>query len=395
MKRVAVIVGTRPDVIKLGPVVDALRAADGLEPFVIASGQHRELADLAAESVGLVPDVSLDVMQADQSLASLGGRLLIEIDRAMEQAGASFVVVQGDTATTLNGTLAAFYRRLPIGHVEAGLRTGDLSAPFPEEANRRLVTPLASLHFAPTALARDNLLAEGVDQRRVIVTGNTIVDALQAEARRQQVPEVARELAERLGRQLGADWQARPSVLLTVHRRESIGPALEGIIDAIAALSERFGDHLFCLPVHPNPRVRAAIVGRLGNRGNVRLLEPLPYRDLVYLLRHCRLVLTDSGGIQEEAPVFGKPVVVMRATTERPEGIQAGVALLAGVERDSIVSAAAQLLTDQRSYAAMAQAVSPYGDGRAAGRIVATIKRYLAGEDATGKARAASSRCIS
>ena len=383
MTRVAVIVGTRPDVIKLAPVVHALRATADLEPYVIASGQHRELADLALASIGLDPDVRLEVMQADQSLATVGSRLLAGLDGALEAASPAFVVVQGDTATTLNGALAAFYRRLPVGHVEAGLRTGNLQAPFPEEANRRLVTPLASLHFAPTTLARDNLLAEGVEPERVFVTGNTIVDALHAEAARQDRPDVAASLAERVAGRLGETWRDRPSVLVTVHRRESIGPGLLGIIEALASLSERFSDHLFCLPVHLNPSVRAAVLGRLGGLANVRLLEPLAYDELVYLLRHCRLVLTDSGGIQEEAPVFGKPVVVMRATTERPEGVEAGVAVLAGVERERIVTAAAQLLGDERAYGRLAQAVSPYGDGRAAGRIAQAIARYLAPETGT------------
>lgn len=379
MGRVAVVVGTRPDVIKLAPVVDALREGGDLEPFVIASGQHRELLELAASSVRLQIDWQLSAMKAGQSLASLTSRLLTELDDALESAAPDFVVVQGDTATMLGAALAAFYRRLPIGHVEAGLRTGDVGAPFPEEANRRLVTPLVTLHFAPTETARTRLLGEGVSAGSVLLTGNTIVDALQAEQRRQADPTVAAMIDERLAAQLGQGWADRQTVLVTVHRRESIGPALEGVLDAVSALAGRFADHQFCLPVHLNPAVQRVVRERLAGRPNISLTEPLSYAELIRLLSRCRLVMTDSGGIQEEAPVFGKPVVVMRETTERPEGVDARVAVLAGLDPGSIRAVVERLLTDDGAYRSMAQAASPYGDGQASARIVAAIRRFLAG----------------
>jgi UDP-N-acetylglucosamine 2-epimerase (non-hydrolysing) len=377
VKRVAVVWGTRPDVIKLAPVVLALRSSSILEPVVISSGQHRELHDQASLSFGITPDVSLELMEHDQSLAALTGRLLPALEGAIVDSGADFVVVQGDTATMLAAALAAFYGQRPIGHVEAGLRTGDLRAPFPEEANRRLVTPLVDLNFAPTQAARDNLLAEGVPPEKVILTGNTVVDALHQTAARQQSPAELERLLAAMSTRLGEGWAAQQIVLVTVHRRESIGGALAGILDAVAELAGHFADHLFCLPVHLNPNVEQAVGERLGGIGNVRLMEPLGHDEFVFLLRHCRLVMTDSGGVQEEAPVFGKPVVVMRETTERPEGIAAGVAVLAGVDGPAIAAATARLLSDEASYRRMAQAASPYGDGRAAERIVSSIERFL------------------
>jgi UDP-N-acetylglucosamine 2-epimerase (non-hydrolysing) len=285
------------------------------------------------------------------------------------------VLVQGDTTSVLAGALASFYRRVPVGHVEAGLRTGDLSAPFPEEANRRLTTPLVDLHFAPTTTSRDNLLREHVDAARVHVTGNTVIDALQMEVSAQQVEPLASAMATRVDVLLEGD--DRPLVLITGHRRENFGGPFENICQAIRLLAQRFADHQFVYPVHLNPQVRKVVFERLGHLSNVRLIEPLGYRDFVALMNRCRLVLTDSGGVQEEAPGLGKPVLVMRDTTERPEGVTAGTVKLVGSDSTHIAEAVTTLLTDREAYERMARAVNPYGDGHAAARIVQVVESFF------------------
>jgi UDP-N-acetylglucosamine 2-epimerase (non-hydrolysing) len=378
MRRIAVLVGTRPEVIKMAPVAAALRASGDLEPIVLSTGQHREMLRQAAGAVEMGIDVDLDVMQPGQTLAGLTSRLITAIDGALERLKPDMALVQGDTTTVLAGSLASFYRGVPVGHVEAGLRTGDLSAPFPEEANRRLASVLAGLHFPPTERARENLVREGVDPRAIEVTGNTVIDALFMEVARQDAGTGARyesALAERLGR----GWAERPMVLITGHRRESFGSGFEEICAAIKELSERFGGHTFVYPVHLNPNVREVVNARLGGVANVKLIEPVGYGEFVMLLRRCVLALTDSGGVQEEAPAFGKPALVMRDTTERPEGIEAGTAALVGADRGRIVGAVTRLLTDRGEYDRMARAKNPYGDGAAAGRIVSRVRRWFDG----------------
>jgi UDP-N-acetylglucosamine 2-epimerase (non-hydrolysing) len=377
-KTVAVFMGTRPEAIKLAPVVAALRHGGDLDCRVVATGQHRELFRQAADELEIPVDADLAVMQPRQTLAGLTARLMEAIDAWLAEARPDFALVQGDTTTVLVAALACFYRRIGVGHVEAGLRTGDLAAPFPEEANRRLAAPLVSLHFAPTAAARAALLAEGVPDTRIEVTGNTIVDALQQERARQERPEVRTRIHASLSALVGPDWAEVPFVLVTGHRRENFGEGLRQICEAIGTLARRYPGHRFVYPVHLNPEVKEHVERLLGGVPNVELLAPVGYPAFIALLARCRLVLTDSGGVQEEAPSLGKPVLVMRDATERPEGVAAGVAVLTGPHAEAIVAQAARLLDDPAAHRAMATVANPYGDGHAAERIAARVRRHLA-----------------
>lgn len=371
--------GTRPEAIKLAPVVAALRATDDFSCTVVATGQHQEMFRQVTEQFGIVVDAQLDVMRPNQTLAGLTARLMTSIDEWLATANPDLALVQGDTTTVLVSALACFYRRIPIGHVEAGLRTGNIWSPFPEEVNRRLATPLVSLHFAPTDSSRDALLREHVPADRITVTGNTVIDALFMEIAAQQSDRSLQESIDRdLRDLLGASWSTQPFVLITGHRRENFGSGFDEICAAIAGLAERFPSHRFIYPVHLNPNVQQHVNRLLGNRSNVLLVPPQGYRHFVALMSRCQLVLTDSGGVQEEAPSLGKPVLVMRDTTERPEGVAAGTALLTGPRADAIVEQASWLLTDEGAYRAMAAARNPYGDGRAAHYIVDAITKYCA-----------------
>jgi UDP-N-acetylglucosamine 2-epimerase (non-hydrolysing) len=377
-KTVLVFMGTRPEAIKLAPVVSALEASPDLACTVVATGQHREMFRQVVDVFGLRVDADLDVMRPSQTLAGLTARLMDGIDAWLERARPDLALVQGDTTTVLVAALACFYRRIPIGHVEAGLRTGNIWSPFPEEVNRRLATPLVSLHFAPTESARRALLREGVPESSIAVTGNTVIDALQMEVARQERDGALRErIHAELAALLGDDWARSPFVLVTGHRRENFGEGIEQICEAIATLSRRFPEHRFVYPVHLNPNVHVHVNRLLGGLRNAQLIPPQGYRNFVALLSRCRLVLTDSGGVQEEAPSLGKPVLVMRDTTERPEGVEAGTALLTGARAPAIIEHAARLLTDEAAYRKMATARNPYGDGHAAERIVQRIRTHL------------------
>jgi UDP-N-acetylglucosamine 2-epimerase (non-hydrolysing) len=377
VRRIAIFIGTRPEAIKMAPVVAALERDNRFEPLVVNTGQHRELIEQVIQLFGIRVDRDLAVMAPNQTLAPLMARLLERIDGAMIELRPDMALAQGDTSTVLAAALAAFYRHVPLGHVEAGLRTGNLRSPFPEEANRVLTTPLAALHFAPTSAAADNLRRERVSEERIVVTGNTVIDALFMERERQRDAAVRSDLARRLRERIGRDYGERPFVLVTGHRRENFGGGFEQICDALAALAQRFVDHLFIYPVHLNPNVDLVVRRRLSRTPNIRLIEPQPYAEFVALLAACRLALSDSGGVQEEAPSLGKPVLVMRDTTERPEGISAGTARLVGADAAAIIRETARLLEDESAYRAMAEAINPYGDGRAAERIVAAIGRYF------------------
>ena len=378
-RRVLVFMGTRPEAIKLAPVVAALRDAADFTCTVVATGQHQEMLRQVTDQFGIEIAADLDVMRPDQTLAGLTARLMTAIDDWLGQARPDMALVQGDTTTVLVAALACFYRRIPIGHVEAGLRTGDIQSPFPEEANRRLATPLVTLHFAPTATAGEALRREGVAAESISVTGNTVIDALHMETAQQRQPAVRAAIDHELGAVLGADWAVVPSVLITGHRRENFGSGFDEICAGITRLATAFPDHRFIYPVHLNPNVKAPVNRLLGSLPNVRLIAPQNYRQFVALLAHCRLVLTDSGGVQEEAPSLGKPILVMRDTTERPEGVSAGTARLVGANADAIVEHATRLLRDPQAYAQMAGAANPYGDGLASGRIVERLRRYFAG----------------
>jgi len=368
-KRVLVVFGTRPEAIKMAPVVAALRATPGIETRVCVTAQHRQMLDQVLGLFGIVPDDDLDVMAPGQRLPDLFARLLAGTSEVIERRRPDLVLVHGDTSTTLAAALAAFYARVPVGHVEAGLRTGDLSAPWPEEGNRRLTAPLSHLHFAPTARARDNLLAENIPAADIHVTGNTVIDALLSVVRRIDAdPGLGASLAARF------PWRdaGKRLVLVTGHRRENFGDGFEQMCLAIRDLARR-GDTQVVYPVHLNPQVQAPVKRILGDVGGVVLLEPQDYLPFVYLMSVADLILTDSGGIQEEAPSLGKPVLVMRDTTERPEAVDAGTVRLVGTDRARIVAEATRLLDDDEARVAMARAHNPYGDGLAAARVAAII----------------------
>ncbi|MFN8545782.1 MAG: UDP-N-acetylglucosamine 2-epimerase (non-hydrolyzing) [Candidatus Binatia bacterium] len=360
--------GTRPEAIKMVPVVRALARTPGLRPIVCVTDQHREMLDQVLDFFGVRPDHRLGVMQAAQSPTQVAARVLERLPAVLETIAPAAVLVQGDTTTTFAAAVAAFYARIPVGHVEAGLRTWRLDAPFPEEANRQLATVVARWHFAPTTWARDNLLREGVPAAAVDVTGNTVIDALRW----------ASELVAARGRRvLPRLDETRRLVLVTAHRRENFGGPFRELCEALRELAERNADVELVYPVHLNPEVQAPVRAILADHPRVHLLPPVDYPDLVDLLGRATIVITDSGGIQEEAPTFGKPVLVMRETTERPEGVEAGTARLVGTSRARIVAEAERLLRDPAAYAAMAEAHNPYGDGRAAERIADILAAAL------------------
>lgn len=370
MLRVLSIVGTRPEAVKMAPVIQALAAHPGITALVCATAQHRAMLDQVLTLFGIQPDVDLDLMQPNQTLPELTAAALRGVSSTLESLRPDVVLAQGDTTTVLVSALASFYAQIPMGHVEAGLRTRDRYSPFPEEMNRRLVGSLATQHFAPTQTAVDALLAEGVAASDIFLTGNTVVDALRTMVQQPYTPPDAL-------RRLQVDAAHKRIILVTAHRRENFGAPFESLCDGLLRLVQRNPEIELIYPVHLNPNVRDPVFRILGGQPRIHLLEPVAYQELVYLLQHCTLVLTDSGGIQEEAPVLGKPVLVMRRETERPEGIAAGTARLVGTDSEAIVREAERLLHDPGAYQAMAQAVSPYGDGHAAARIVHAVwQRY-------------------
>lgn len=376
--RILTVFGTRPEAIKMAPVVSALAGTPGVESRVCVTGQHRSMLDGVLDAFAIVPDYDLDVMRPDQGLSEVFARILSGLDPILANWRPDIVLVQGDTATSTAAALAAFYRRIEVGHVEAGLRTGNLASPWPEEGNRRLTAVVATRHYAPTRRAQSALLAEGYAASTIRMTGNTVIDALV-----QTVRAVSRDGP--LKRAVDADLPridlARRLVLVTCHRRESFGAGFRNICRALRIVAAR-RDVQIVFPVHMNPNVRDAVFPLLGDVANVSLIEPLDYPRFVALMARSSLILTDSGGIQEEAPALRKPVLVMRDTSERPEAIEAGVARLVGTETSSIVAGVNALLDDPDHYAAMANGASPFGDGRASARIVADLLARP-GEDAS------------
>ena len=364
-----VVFGTRPEAIKMAPVVSALKATPGIETLVTVTAQHRQMLDQVLELFDIRPDDDLDVMAPGQSLPDLFGRLLTGMAGVLERRRPDLVLVHGDTSTTLATALAAFYARIDVGHVEAGLRTGDLTAPWPEEGNRRLTAPLTRLHFAPTPLARDNLLGEGIAASGIHVTGNTVIDALLAVAAR---IEGDATLATGLSARFPFLDSSRRLVLVTGHRRENFGAGFEQICRALRELATR-DDVQLVYPVHLNPQVQEPVNRLLAGMPNVHLIPPQDYLPFVYLMSQAHVILTDSVGIQEEAPSLGKPVLVMRDTTERPEAVDAGTVRLVGTDRERIVAETVRLLDDDAARDEMARAHNPYGDGRAASRIAGII----------------------
>lgn len=369
MPLVMPIYGTRPEAIKMAPIVNALRGTPGLECRVVVTGQHRTMLDQVNELFGIHVDDDLDIFQQGQTLNGILSKTIAGIDALLVQHRPDAVLVQGDTTTSTAGALAAFYQQIPVVHVEAGLRSGDIHSPYPEEANRRITSQIAALHLAPTNESRRNLLAEGVDASSIVVTGNSVIDALLTVAA-QDVPFSDSRLKE-------AANSGRRVVLVTTHRRENQGALMTGIGRSVGILSEKYPDVDFVLPLHRNPVVRGAIIPEVQDRNNVIVTEPLAYGEFTKLLSMSHLVLTDSGGVQEEAPSLGKPVLVMRENTERPEAVTAGTVRLIGAAQDSIVQNVSLLLDDAKIYDSMSRAINPYGDGRAAPRTVAAVQNLL------------------
>ncbi len=368
-KNVMVVYGTRPEAIKLAPVIRGLREHARLNPVLVSTGQHREMLEQVSEIFGLAPDHDIDVFEAGQNLNTLSAKIFARLDPVLEHVSPDAVLVQGDTTTVAAAALAAFYRRVPVVHLEAGLRSGDLASPFPEEANRRVTTQLTALHLAPTPRSRAHLLREGVDPETVVVTGNTVIDAL-LRARSRNTPPVDARLREAVA-------QHRPLILVTAHRRENWGEAMVGVGRALARLATRYPEHLIVLPAHRNPLVREALEQHAAGADNVLFTEPLSYGEFTTVMGAAQIVLTDSGGVQEEAPSLGKPVLVMRENTERPEGVDAGTVRLVGTAEDRLVAEVSALLDSPYLYQQMAHAANPYGDGHASERAVAAIAALL------------------
>ena len=369
MPQVMLIYGTRPEAIKMAPLVEALEFQEGLDPVVAVTGQHREMLDQVNELFQITPDFDLNLMRPGASLTALSTRALTATSELLEEQHPDAVVVQGDTTSAFIAALAAFYLGIPVIHLEAGLRTFNIRSPFPEEANRRLVAPLAGLHLAPTPRSRDNLLAEGVPAEDVVVTGNTVIDALQ-----KSLLTPATFSDPRVGRLVGS---GQPILLVTSHRRESWGDKMAKAMEAVRDLALAYPDLAVILPMHRNELVRRVIEPALGGISSVLLTEPLDYHAFTHLLSASHIVLTDSGGVQEEAPSLGKPVLVMRDTTERPEALDAGTVRLVGTHYESIVREVSSLLDDRVAYQRFANAVNPYGDGRAGVRGAAAIAELL------------------
>lgn len=379
MRKILITFGTRPEAIKMAPVVKALQQERRFETKVCVTAQHRQMLDQVLELFGMVPDFDLDLMMPGQDLTDITSNVLLGMRGILRQWRPDMVLVHGDTTTTFAAALAAFYEKVPVGHVEAGLRTGNIYSPWPEEMNRRLAGAITTLHFAPTEKSRDNLIAENVPPERIHVTGNTVIDALLEVVDMVRAPERQAEILAALSTKLPQTSSvftdcrspvpdSRRLILVTGHRRENFGEGFERICRALRRLGER-GDVEIVYPVHLNPNVQEPVRRILGDVANVHLIEPLEYLPFVYLMDRSHLIITDSGGVQEEAPSLGKPVLVMRDTTERPEAVDAGTVRLVGTDEELIVAEATRLLDDPTAYEAMSRAHNPYGDGLAAARI--------------------------
>lgn len=369
-KKIAVIFGTRPDTIKMAPIVLELQKyPEFFDVLTIATAQHRQMLDQVLDVFKIKPDYDLDIMAPKQTLASLTAKIITGIDEVLAIEKPDMVLVQGDTSTTCIGSLAAFYRQIPVGHVEAGLRTNDKANPFPEEINRRITGCITDLHFAPTSTAKNSLLKENVDPKTIFVTGNTVVDALEY-----SVKENYHFSVPILNDVVG---QKKKIVLVTMHRRENWGKPMEGAASAIKRLAQKYPDFAFIFPVHLNPIVRDAVTPILKDISNVSLIEPLDYLDFVNLMAKSFLILTDSGGVQEEGPHFGVPILVLRYVTERPDAVDYGTVKLVGLDEETIYTTALKLIEDENEYKKMANAVNPYGDGLSSDRTIKIIKNYF------------------
>lgn len=377
-KKISIIFGTRPEAIKLAPVILKLKQTEEIDCQVCVTAQHRHMLDQVLDVFRITPDTDLDLMAKNQTLAGFTAKAIKALDNYVEKEKPDMVIIQGDTTTVFCAALAAFYHKIPVGHVEAGLRTGDIYSPWPEEANRILTTRLTNLHFCPTRLNKENLLKENVNETFIYITGNTVIDALlialeKIKSSPPTIPGISQEIFK--------SWDGKPVVLITGHRRENFGEGFENICNAIKELARRFPDTQFIYPVHLNPNVREPVERILGimnhSRENIHLIDPIPYLPFVALMNRAYIILTDSGGVQEEAPGLGKPVLVMRNTTERPEGMKVGTVKLVGTNYNTIVEETSFLMTNKKAYNTMAQAHNPYGDGKASERIINIILRFF------------------
>ena len=380
MKNILLVFGTRPEAIKMAPLVKKLQQMpEEFQTVVCVTGQHREMLDQVLRLFDITPEYDLNIMKPNQDLYDITSRILLGMRDVLREVQPDIVLVHGDTTTSMAAALAAFYQQIPVGHVEAGLRTGNIYSPWPEEMNRLITGRITTHHFSPTPLAKENLLREHVDEKQIIVTGNTVIDALQMVVKRlAEDKALANEVAAKIN-QMGYDVQRldgnRRMVLITGHRRENFGEGFLNICHAIKHLAEQYKDVDFVYPMHLNPNVRKPVLEILGEKAeNVFLIEPLDYLPFVYMMQHSTLILTDSGGVQEEAPGLGKPVLVMRDTTERPEAVEAGTVLLVGTNREKIEQGVSMLLDDADTYRRMSESVNPYGDGKACERIAEALR---------------------
>lgn len=374
MIKVMTVFGTRPEAIKMAPVVLELQQhTDKIKTIVAVTAQHRQMLDQVLDLFKITPDYDLDIMSQGQTLYDITTKALMGLKTVLEKEKPDLVLVHGDTTTTFAGALAAYYQQVPVGHVEAGLRTGNIYSPFPEEMNRKLTGAIASIHFAPTPTAKANLLKENVDPAHIYVTGNTVIDALMSTVDGDY--DFGEELKD-------VDFKKHRVILLTTHRRENLGEPMRHIYKALRQIIEEVPDTEIVFPVHRNPKVRQVVEEELAGVGRIHLIDPMEYEPFANLMSHSALVLTDSGGIQEEAPSLGKPVLVLRNTTERPEAVEAGTVRLIGTDRDVVYTETKRLLTDKSAYDAMSNAVNPYGDGKASKRIVTAILHEYGGEKA-------------
>lgn len=369
--RIMTIYGTRPEAIKVAPVIKAIEKADDLESIVVVTGQHREMLDQVNTMFGIIPDHDLDIMSAGQSLNGIVAKVISGVDRILELEQPDAVIVQGDTSTVMGAAVAAFNRQVPVIHLEAGLRSGNIDSPFPEEANRKLTSQITKLHLAPTETSKANLVHESISENDIVVTGNSVIDTL-LYATKLEV-EFSDDRLQKLQEQPNTEGGVGRTLLVTAHRRENLGPAMADIGNAIADLARKYDDLTIVFPVHRNPKVREAALPPLEGLPNVIVTEPMAYAEFTKILSMVDIVLTDSGGVQEEAPSLGKPVLVMRENTERPEAVVAGTVKLIGTHRQRIVDEVSLLLDSEEAFAAMANAVNPYGDGEAAKRTIQAI----------------------
>ena len=369
MLKVMTVFGTRPEAIKMAPVVKALEAAPDMEAIVTVTAQHREMLDQVLHLFSITPDYDLNIMSAGQTLYDVTTKALLGLKDVLEEAKPDVVLVHGDTTTTFAGALAAFYQEIPVGHVEAGLRTGNIYSPFPEEMTRKLTGSLTTYHFSPTSSAEKNLLKENISSEHLYVTGNTVIDALRTTVK--EGYHFEEELLNSL------DYEQKRIILVTTHRRENLGEPMRHVYRAIRRLVHEFDDIEVVFPVHRNPKVRSIVAEELGDTERVHLIDPLEYEPFANLMARSYLLMTDSGGIQEEAPALGKPVLVLRNTTERPEAVTAGTVKLVGTDEEAVFMTARRLLSDKEAYASMANSVNPYGDGEASRRIIEALRFEL------------------